>query len=146
MTLVQANRSREIETQIYSLERDSGQPIVYHAQGTYSFDVETGEKTYSGGSTHDVARVVTFEVREDFKFEYDLSYIAANKNFTYGGLFVVGDRIFILRKQSFDVNRKDFIIFDGERYVFMKITRLDYDAGFILYARTTQQSKESHGN
>ena len=146
MTLTELQRSREIEKAIYSLERQEGQPISYVSQGSYTFNVSTGEKTYDSPTTHLIQRVVTLQVTEDSNFEYRLSYIAANKNFTYGGLFEVGDRIFLLRKQAFPISRKDYIIFDGARYVFVKITKLDYDAGFILYARTTQQSKEAHGN
>jgi hypothetical protein len=53
-------------------------------------------------------------------FEYDLSFIAANKNFTYGGFFDPSVRDVIIDSKDipsgFEITGDMYVIFDDRRY------------------------------
>lgn len=68
------------------------------------------------------------------KFSYDLSFVAANKNFTYGGLYGVYDHIILLERGCgpIDLNDDDQIIIEYKRFQCKKIE--EYPFGYIIEA------------
>lgn len=98
------NVLRQNKLAVYRLKRNYGLAArLYRPQtDSYAFDVETGRQVRQW-DYHDVARVIRLPAVIARKFVYDLSFIAANKNFTCGGFFDVDAVIFI-------VDRKDLKI------------------------------------
>jgi len=76
------------------------------------------------------------------RFEYDLSFLAANKNFTYGGIFEVGDRVAVLSAYDFAngflPTTDDYVVCQGKRFTVHKFTELDAKAGWLVHLRNTQ--------
>lgn len=67
-----------------------------------------------------VRRAVVLPSSRSRDFVYDLSYIAAAKNFTYGGFFDVNDKKVIVDihdlPDDFNINISYYAIMDHERY------------------------------
>lgn len=62
---------------------------------TEVIDFETGTKTQDVKEWN-ISQAVLFPKLMEKKFFYDLSFIAANKNFTYGGIVPMGTRFFLV--------------------------------------------------
>jgi hypothetical protein len=89
-------------------------------------------------------QMITFTVSESRKFEYDLGYLAANKNFTYGGFYEPGDRFAIIdlsRNPDLSIDMKDYIVYDEDRYDMQRIEPLDTINGWLLHIRKTKDNK-----
>lgn len=70
----------------YPLKRERGEPVQVHQIETNDLNITSGAitKTYR---TYKVKKAIVLPVGIARTFVYDLAYIAANKNFTGGGLF-----------------------------------------------------------
>jgi len=90
-----AKNLREIRKIVYRLKHEFGLRIVLKKPLSTSYDIETGERTQAV-FTWVVRRAVVTPMRQLEKFSYDLSFVAANKNFTYGGTFLKSTRSFII--------------------------------------------------
>ena len=105
MADVKENRLRQIRHIIYTLKRAYGVKVTFRKPGDQTVDYKTG-KTSISYTSKVVRKCIVMTGREIRKFTYDLSYIAANKNFTYGGLYDVMTRIIIVDKKDL----KDFTL------------------------------------
>lgn len=121
---------------LYSVTESSKEP-----------NLETGAVPADVRTTIKLRNFVTFDEAARRRFEYDLSYIAANKNFTYGGVFETGDRIGLIShkdtSQSFDLTDSHYLVFQGIKYRVFKHIALDYGLGYLLHMRRTQNEKHS---
>ena len=70
----------------------------------------------------------------DRRFVYDLSYIATNKNFTYGALFDTATRKILVRQADleFEPQIDDAMLFDEERWNIKQVIKFEYNVGFLL--------------
>lgn len=140
----QDRRRHEVRGILYDLKRQHGVEVDYHAIGPVvtPFNVETGEQAARSLTGIRISQAITFDAMAWLKFEYDLGYIAANKNFTYGGTFEVTDRVFVFDANDLQGNvpgqENHYIVFDGKRYEPKQITTLDYQAGYVIHAGATQ--------
>lgn len=106
MVDIKENRLRQIRHIIYALKRAYGvRVIVLKPDDAGTYNLKTGQvlRTYT---ERIVRKCIVLTGREVRKFVYDLSYIAANKNFTYGGFFDINERLMIIDKKDL----KDFVI------------------------------------
>lgn len=81
-----SNNLREIRNTIYRLKRSYGKVVYLRKPDTNTTDRATGAIT----RTYQVIRInkgVVLPIDSVKSFVYDLTYVAANKNFTYGGFF-----------------------------------------------------------
>jgi len=113
------NRLNEIRKVLYQLTIGFGLPVTfYHYTGQVD-NVETG-KEFVDFDLYYLPKVVILQSRDVRKFNYDLPFIATNKNFTYGGYFDESTRWMILEHtklpQNFTVTQNDHITFAGNRY------------------------------
>lgn len=136
-------RRREIRGILYSLKRRFGVPVDYYQVTTGTPNVETGERGADVRDKTAFRRVPVFHVTSSLRFEYDLSFIAANKNFTYGALFEVGDAVFLFDEfpTDFDPQTDDQIIYLDQAYAVHRWDRIDTKAGFLIHGRRTQGVK-----
>ena len=137
----QRRRIRAVRNILYHLKRVHGVPLDYYSIVRGTLNVETGQKATPTTEVVHVARAITFDGTSRTKFDYDLAFIAANKNFTYGSTFHITDRLFIIDAQDLEadpVKETDQIVYDGKRYSIEKVQELDVKAGYIIDCRFTQ--------
>lgn len=89
------NRLRQIRLVVYALKRAYGAKIYFYRQASITQNVKTGvidrvQTKYS------VNKAIILPSKMTRDFTYDLSFIAANKNFTYGALFDPEQRTIIV--------------------------------------------------
>jgi hypothetical protein len=110
---------REMRRAIYALKRKFPQSVVLCRTTGTSTDVSTGRQTETLVKST-IKRAVFLPARALRDFAYDLSFIAANKNFTYGGLYDHTKRVVLIDRRdvdsSFVVDLNMHVIFDGRRY------------------------------
>jgi len=79
------------------------------------------------------------------KFFYDLSFIAANKNFTYGGNIDLKTRFMILDgaelPKNFEITTDDMVVCNMIRYAIRQSDDLDYGLGYLLALTNIQNSQ-----
>jgi len=93
-----------------------------------------------------VRRIIPVESDLISKFVYDLSYIAAGKNFTMGGFFDETNKMFVIDKKDLSnivPKTKDHIEFQGERFEISKISKFDDNAGYIFITQRMQTDNAS---
>lgn len=142
-----ANRNtlRQIKLIIYKLKRQYGLPAILKHPLTSAYDVTTGETSITYRALP-IKRVIRLPRRQISDFVYDLSFIAANKNFTYGGYFDTNDRMFLIDTsdlpQSYrlpnpteEITTEDYLIIDNRRYKIYEIVLAEHDQGYLLRGR-----------
>ena len=101
------NVLRQAKNIIYALKREYGIPMdLKYVGDADTYNLENGTIT-RGLFTQHIKRAVILPQKLKTDFVYDLSYIAANKNFTYGGEFQAGTRSIFIDAHDLP---KDFII------------------------------------
>lgn len=139
------NTIRQIKMILYRLKRDFGQPVNIIRMVSMAQDVQTGIITPVQRLVR-VKRAVIIDAKLGRDFVYDLSFIAANKNFTYGGLFDTSTRAMVIDgfdlPRDFVPNLDDRCIHFNERYQFKNVASTVYNLGYII----TMQRLESQLN
>lgn len=114
------NTLRQVRQIIYRMKRSYGfQVDIYQPNSPVINNRRTGRSTITYVITR-LTRVVVLTALEMRTFTYDLSYIASNKNFTYGGLFdrtvrgFIFDQADLPKDFKFDLN--DHLVYNGRRY------------------------------
>jgi len=126
---------RQIRLIIYRLKRTYGTTLTLWNPDTATHNLETGVIN----RTFDVLRIrraVVLQARMIRDFEYDLSYIAANKNFTYGGFFDHRTRWIIIDgkdiSSGFEPHEDMHIVISSKRYELKEIQEIIGGHGYIL--------------
>jgi len=104
---------------IYKLKRLFGLPLIVYKSVENTMNVETG-RVIREWVHHHVRRAVILPHEIARSFVYDLSYIAANKNFTYGATFDKDTRIVL-------IDRKDLKGFVIVKDCWLNITDIRYE-------------------
>lgn len=135
MVINRSNNLRQQRNILYVLSRTFGRPIQVHRPGDSTYDPETGQQSRAH-TIIPVRRAVVLKGEDVRKFVYDLTFIASNKNFTYGGLFDEMMRLIIIDAKQlpalFDFDQDDIIYYDSLRYEIKAIDRYEDNRGFIL--------------
>lgn len=118
------NVLRQIKQIVYRLKRNFGVSIVLTRITSNTNNVETGKMT-TVLQEITIRRAIIGPAKVLRDFVYDLSFIAANKNFTYGGYFDAGTRILIIDSKDlpsgFEPNLNDYIVYDSTKYNFKDV-------------------------
>lgn len=111
------NNLRQLRVLLYRLQRSYGKKIYYLRTGDATVNSDTGAVTRDD-TVITIPKAIMLLSRAKQDFIYDLSFIAANKNFTYGGLFDRTTAYFIINGKYLDVepNPSDYIEVDSSRY------------------------------
>lgn len=129
---------------LYNLKKDYGFSLDIYRVVTSSVDVTTGVKTVQR-EKHRIRRAVVLPAILARKFSYDLSYIAANKNFTYGGFYDTNTRIFIVDQvdlpKGFNLTEDDYVVYDTQRYEIRQFEALEHRQGYLITAKQTVGKK-----
>lgn len=133
-------KRRAVRRILYTFRRIYGVPADLYKVTVANPDYETGRPGVSRTKVS-LPQVITGSVELMKKFEYDLGYVKANSNFTYGATFEIGDRIAIIDGtylQGYNIQQKDYLVYDTTRYDMVKIHKMDGEVGYILHLRVTQ--------
>lgn len=129
------NNLRQIKPLLYRLKRLFGKRITLNRPTAYATNLETGvsSRTYQ---VVPVRRAIVLPAQEIRKFAYDLAFIAANKNFTYGGFFDESSAIAIIDSKdlpnAFTPNLDDHLIIDSRRWNIGEAVASEGNYGYIL--------------
>lgn len=109
---------RNIRAIIYRLKREYGCSIIIKKPTNNAYNLETGATTRTYTSMT-IRRAIVLPRKFKIDYIYDLSFVAANKNFTYGGLFGTSDVVVIVDVKdlgSFTVDETTIVTYDGHDY------------------------------
>ncbi len=129
--------TRLIRKAIYRLKRDYGFAITLHKITDVALNLETGVKTRTTRFKK-IQRAVILPGRMFRSFVYDLSYIAAAKNFTSGGFFDADDKVIIIDWQDvrdFTINVDDYVLYDNKQFQVVSIRDFELDTAYFLKVR-----------
>jgi hypothetical protein len=121
---------------IYRLKRSYGLPIKIHHEDASGVDLATGKKTVTRSAVT-VTRAILLPALAHKEFKYDIGYLKANSNFTYGGLFTSSTRLIIVDKHElppgYVLTATDdfYVVFHHRRYVIKAVTELEVPAYFV---------------
>ena len=137
------NNLREIRIILYRLKRSYGLPATIRRPRSTSQDILTGDIT----QVYDeylIKRVIILPSRNMRDFIYDLSYIAANKNFTYGGFFDSRSRWMIIDikdcPRGFTLTENCNIVFETRQYEIKEFTLAEHNQGWLIHAYSLDSS------
>lgn len=113
------------------------------------YRVTTGSPNYAEFTqtqTYEEGEVVGlfFDQRQKIAFNYDIAYLRAHSNFTFGGLYATYDAVFVLVKTdlpSFELRLDDYIEVNGTTYNIKQIVEVE---GIAFQYSLTVYSGEQH--
>lgn len=125
---------RFIRQTLYSLTRNYGAPADIYRNTSAAVDNSTGV-TIVQRSVVRCRRVIRLPDNRSRQFAYDIAFLAANKNFTYGGTWDTGKRSFVVLASElvgFVPTIGDWVVHDSKRWDVKKVEELDYKQGYLL--------------
>lgn len=129
------NNLKLIRQMLYKLKMEFGLPATYRRRLSNTVNLTTGviAITYDD---HYIRRAILLPNDTGRKFDYDLTYIAANKNFTYGGFYDPSARTVIIQRGDLPrhliPNMNDMLVFNERQYEISKIDEAENVEGYIL--------------
>ncbi len=125
---------RQMRRTIYVLKKTYGQEMTICRATNHTLNVETGIQTSSLTSCV-IRKAILLPMKSMRSFAYDLSFIAANKNFTYGGFFDINSRVAIFSRRdlpsTFVLDQNAYVKIKGKRYEIKVPT--EYEDNEIVY-------------
>jgi hypothetical protein len=133
------NNLRQISIIIYRLKRQYGVPMKLRRITDDNTDLASG-KVYRGYYVIDIKRGIALPAKLAPAFAYDLAFVAANKNFTYGGIFGSSTRLVILDGKDipsdFEIAEDDELLYENKVHAVKAINPTATKKGFILTVTT----------
>lgn len=132
--MISGGKLRNMRGVIYRLKRGYGLPLSIQYQLSSSVDLETGKMSQDLAEIN-IRRAILLPATYHKEIKYDIGYLKANSNFTYGGYVTTGRRDVIidgkdLPKDFTILVRDDYtIICDGKRYNIKSVEQLDLGIG-----------------
>lgn len=132
------NNPRFIKHVLYALKRKFGQEIEFIFKVTSTADSRTGKITVTKDSFN-IRRGILLPSQLEKEFTYNLTFIASNKNFTYGGLYDTTERRVILSENDlpnqFTPEIGQTLIFESRRWDIKKVQEFQIGRGFFLIVK-----------
>jgi hypothetical protein len=125
---------------LYELKRDYGVPAVLIQVLQEETDSAKGVRSVLRDVVK-INKVVPFSETSIKKFWYDIGYLRANSNFTYGGEVQIQTRQIVLQKKDIGkrtITTSDFFILEGIRYQVEKVYDLDFQIGYLISLKTAE--------
>ena len=145
MAIPWRNNLRQIQVILYRLKRNFGVPIILKRPRTQYNNVRTGQIIVDYEEIH-IRRAPLLPRRNISDFVYDLSFIAANKNFTYGGYFDTNDRWLIIDVRDLptsyrapnktqEITTEFKAVYEGNVYEVYEVNLAEHNQGYLLRIR-----------
>jgi hypothetical protein len=119
---------------IYSLKNRYGAAATYRSFVSTSLNLDTGAIAQVAIEVS-IAKLLVFPEKMARKFIYDLAYVAANKNFTYGGQFDEQQTLIAIDSRDLGVitpKVDDHLIIHSTRFEVKKVIDYPEDRVFLL--------------
>jgi len=129
-----ANNLRQNKVILYKLTKLFGARVLFYRPIENEYDLTTGEITRAYIEIS-VRRAIVLPSKLSREFVYDLSYIASNKNFTYGGYFDETTRHMILKKSQLKGYTPELdwqCDYKNKKYVVKEADETEDGAGYII--------------
>lgn len=133
----QIKQTRMIRRVLYTLKRGYGFPLTLHKVSEETYDHETGKRTATIQICK-IKRAIIMPSTLQTKFEYDLAYVAAGRNFTYGGTYDTSLRKIIIDARDlgdFEIELEDYFIFEERRWQVSSIQEFEFRTAFLIVGR-----------
>lgn len=132
------NRLSFISQVVYRLKRRYGMPIDIVYLVSSVTNLETGAKTVLKGAVR-VSRAILLPSVIHREFAYDLTFVATNKNFTYGGHFDTTVKQLIIDRKDlpfgFEIKPGMYFLFDGVRVDVQKVEDFEDNRSYFIQAK-----------
>ena len=144
--MVFQNVLRQIRKIIYRLKRQFG-IVMYigYRDSADTYNLETGQITRDLTYIK-IRRGIVLPERHFKDFEYDLSFIAANKNFTYGGIFERGVRNVIIDVKdlpdSFVITTEMYAVFENRRYEIQSAVIAEHNKAWLMQVKEVSNTDD----
>lgn len=126
--------NRFIRNTLYQLKRDYGKQLTLYLE-TATTNITTGARTATTQNWV-IKRAVLLPDDWKKKFSYALSFVAANKNFTYGGFFDRAQREVLIDAtdipKGLKITTEHHVVIDSKKYNITRVVDLEEAAGWIL--------------
>lgn len=133
------NTLRQNRNNIYALKRKYGLLATIYKPDEPVCNIETGA-IIQNEEKRIIIRAIHVPVKAMRTFVYDLSYIAANKNFTYGGLFDKDTEIVIIDRRdikNFVIDLNCYIVFNNKKYNIVDLQDVEELSSYMLTVKAT---------
>lgn len=128
-----------IRDTLYQLKKDYGVPVKYGRILSEALNMETGRNQVTK-EVYLIRKAIQLPTKLMRKFANDISYLAANKNFTYGALFDEKISLFIVDSRDLPrgliLNMNDYLFVKHERHVIKTAEILEHNCGWLLTVQT----------
>jgi hypothetical protein len=135
------NNSYEATKAIYKLKRQYSQEVVVQKITETERDWKNGNRQRHIQHVF-IRRAVVTGTDVLKRFVYDLSFIAANKNFIVGGLFDQLDNFIIIDgkdlPKGFKINHDSRLIIDSKKFEIKKIAKTPDDKSYFIHGRSLE--------
>ena len=132
---------RFVRTLLYSLKREYGQRVDLYRLAGSTLNTETGIKTQTIQHIT-LWRCIVLSGDMIRSMSYGHSFLAADRNFAYGGKFDVGTKGFIVDVQDlpsgFQIDMDDYLVYEGKRYDPKKVTKTDDGYAFAVTGKEAE--------
>lgn len=131
-----------IADSLYRLLMKNGKFITFYRKNTSSANYSTGVKIVDRDYWN-IKKVLILPGPSKRDFVYDLSYIAANKNFTYGGFFTAGQKVIVVRRidMPFKPSQEDWFVYQNVRLNVQIVTEYDEMECFVIDVKALPAEK-----
>lgn len=124
---------RNVRRTVYALKRLY--PQILDLYKTTGDNTDPGTGLYTSTMSKLTLKVVLLPNKKLRAFSYDLAFIAANKNFTYGGFYDTNARDVIIDRRdlgNFPVDLNCYAIFDKKAWRPKQLAEIDQAEAIIL--------------
>lgn len=131
------NRLRFIAQVLYRLKRRYGEVVDIITRQSSTVNLETGVKTVTKTGVR-VDRAIVLPSLIHREFVYDLTFIATNKNFTYGGHFDTQARQVIIDRKDipdFEIKVGMYLVFSEKRYDIKQVEEFEENTAYFIAAK-----------
>lgn len=108
-----------VRSVLHGLKKLYADEVDVYSLDTTEFNTKTG-KTTVVKTRYRIRRAIVLDADQLRKFSYDLTFIAANKSFSYGGHYDINEKGFIIDRadlpRGFVFQQRYIIAHEGERY------------------------------
>lgn len=110
---------------LYVLKKAQGVPLSVYREQEITI-IQTGART-TLQVDYPIQQVLITSKTFSLHYKYGLSFVAANKNFAYGGYFNLENRAVVIDKDDLDIDLKltDFIFYNNVKYGIESIEDVD---------------------
>jgi hypothetical protein len=127
---------------LYQLKQDYGFPVTLIKVLQEETNSATGNRVVQRDILQ-IKKAVDLPAETARRFWYDMAYIKANTNFTYGAEVDVKSKQIVIDKRdlkSKKITERDFIMIRHERFEIFKVYDLEHDLGYLLSLKLAEGS------